>query len=94
MIDISPKNFFILMMYRLEVDISCRRLEKDLCDIVRRALEPDNKAEGLSIEVSCKNSSIHIVILGERVGSVRAAYNDLSRALTPLLELFLENLGE
>ena len=82
------------MMYRLEVKISCKSLDRDLCDIIRRALEPDNKAEGLSIEVSCQNSTVHIVIFGERVGSVRAAYNDLSRALTPLLELFLENLGE
>ena len=77
-------------MYTLEVEIACGRLGRESCDIVRKALEPDNKAEGLSITVSCSDSLICIKISGERVSSVRAAYNDLARALTPLLTLLAD----
>jgi len=74
-------------MYTVEVKIECSKLGKGDCEIIRKALEPDNKVEGLSISISCSDSIIFIEMSGVRVNSVRAAYNDLARALAPLLTL-------
>lgn len=80
-------------MYKLEVEISCSDLEIEDCMVIKKALEPDNVVSGLSIKLTCKDSILYIEISGERIGSIRAAYNDLARALVPLINLLNDDLS-
>lgn len=90
MIDKFGKLVLYLGMYTVEVEIACDNLGKEGCNIIKKALEPDNKVEGLYIMVKCLDSRIHIEISGGRVNSVRAAYNDLARTLIPLIALIAD----
>lgn len=84
----------VVLMYTLEVEIVCDNLGIDDCNIIKKALEPDNIVSELLITITCKDSVVRIEISGERIGSVRAAYNDLARALAPLLNLILVDLSK
>ena len=76
-------------MFTLEVIVDCNGLIKDDLEGIVKSLSPDNVVSGLKIDIYVlHDSKLAIYIEGLRIGSVKAAFNDIFRVLNPLLELF------
>ncbi len=77
------------MMFTLEIIVDCNGLIRDDLDRIVKSLSPDNVVSGLKIDTYVlHDSKLVIYIEGSRIGSVKAAFNDIFRVLNPLLELF------
>ena len=52
-----------------------------------KAVEPDNKVEGVSIRCYSVDNRLVVELCGKRLHSIVASINDLIRVLSPLFDL-------